>query len=222
MSQQDNVSIEYATLSQSVQWTIRDMIINGAVAPGERINEAHLAKKLGVSRGPIREALSRLQAEGVVTYRANRGMTVSTLSAQDAYEVYTLRGMLEEEAVLIAWPNLTEEDLSDFAKLVDEFKDAAVQKSHRRIVECDTEFHNAVVAASGHSRLLEAHRRLDTVNEVMFTTVSRHIPARIDRVVEIHELLLEALRGGDPKYAARAFRQHYQGALDQLWEHLDK
>lgn len=222
MSEQENVSIEYATLSQSVQRAIRDMIIKGAIAPGERINEVHLAKKLGVSRGPIREALSRLQAEGVLTYHANRGMTVSTLSAQDAYEVYTLRGMLEEEAVLIAWPNLTQEDLCHFAQLVDEFKDAGVQSNPRRIVECDTEFHNAIVTASGHSRLLEAHRRLDTVNEVMFQMVSRHLPARIDRVVEIHELLIDALRGGDAKYAARAFRQHYLGALDQLWEHLEQ
>ena len=104
--------LNHQTLSDNVAGLIRKMIFNGTLKPGERINQAQLAETLNISRGPIREALRMLQNEGLIKHETNRGTFVTTLSSQDAYEIYTLRALLEGEAAQLAIPNLTDKDFT--------------------------------------------------------------------------------------------------------------
>nr|WP_169891058.1 GntR family transcriptional regulator [Litchfieldia alkalitelluris] len=102
--------LDVTNLSDDVAKYIRKRILNGELKPGEKITQSKLAQELKISRGPIREALSKLEHEGLVTHEVNKGTCVTTLSKKDAYEIYTLRGMLESEAAQLSVKHLTTND----------------------------------------------------------------------------------------------------------------
>lgn len=195
---------------------IRKMILNGTLKPGDRVNEVHIAKQLQVSRGPIREALLMLQNEGLVTHEVNKGTAVSILSTQDAYEIYTFRALLEAEAVQLGMANMKEEHLTMLELIIKKFKYALDTSDMEGIVACDIEFHRVIVSMCNHSRLIQAHNQLDSQVGAMFLTISNQVPMRVNRVVEIHQLLLDVLKSKDIERISSELRLHYLLALKQL------
>ena len=208
--------LDHRTLSDNVAQIIRKMILNGELQAGERINQAHLAGKLNISRGPIREALKLLQNEGLIKHETNKGTFVATLSIEDAFEIYTLRALLEGEAAQLALPHLTEQDFKKLENLLDEFYQAMVEQDLEKQAQCDILFHSTIVKASKHNRLINFHKHLDTQVGAMYLTVANQVPLRVEQVVENHRILLDALKTKDRKKIQEKFSGHYTGALKDL------
>lgn len=204
------------TLSDDVAKIIRKMILNGELQAGSWINQAHLAEKFNISRGPIREALKLLQNEGLIKHETNKGTFVATLSDQDAFEIYTLRALIEGEAAQLALRHLTSQDLLELEGYIEEFTEAMHNHDIERQVQCDILFHGKIVAASKHNRLIGIHKNLDTQVGVMYLTIANQVPMRVEQVVHNHRLLLDALQTGDKKKIKKAFSTHYTEALKDL------
>jgi DNA-binding GntR family transcriptional regulator len=208
--------LDQRTLSDDVEKIIRKMILNGELKPGERINQAQLAEKFNISRGPIREALRLLQNEGLIKHTTNKGTFVTTLSKQDAFEIYTLRGLLEGEASQLALPYLTESDFTKLEGLLENFYEAVVEQNLERQAQCDILFHQTIVVTSKHNRLINMHKQLDTQVGAMYLTVANKVPFRINQIVDNHQVLIEALRTKDKNKVRETFSGHYTNALKDL------
>lgn len=208
--------LDQRSLSDDVAQIIRKMILNGEFQAGERINQAHLAEKLSISRGPIREAMKLLQNEGLIKHETNRGTFVATLSQEDAFEIYTLRALLEGEAAQLALPNLTHQDFEKLEDLLSEFYQAMAEKNLEKQAQCDISFHSIIVQASRHNRLITIHKNLDTQVGAMYLTVANQVPLRVEQVVENHRVLLNALRTKNCKEIQEKFSAHYTDALKDL------
>lgn len=208
--------LDQRSLSDDVAQIIRKMILNGELHAGERINQAHLAENLSISRGPIREALKLLQNEGLIKHETNKGTFVATLSKEDAFEIYTLRALLEGEAAQLALPNLTDQDFAKLENLLSEFYEAMVEKNLEKQAQCDILFHSTIVQASRHNRLINIHKHLDTQVGAMYLTVANQVPLRVDAVVENHQILLNSLRTKNCKEIQEKFSGHYTEALKDL------
>ncbi|MFZ3577600.1 GntR family transcriptional regulator [Virgibacillus sp. DJP39] len=208
--------LDHRSLSDDVATIIRKMILNGELNPGGRINQAQLADKFSISRGPIREALKLLENEGLIKHETNRGTFVATLSKQDAFEIYTLRALLEGEAAQLALTHLTEVDFAKLEGLIDQFYHSMKEQDLESQAQCDILFHSTIVAASRHTRLINIHKHLDTQVGAMYLTVANQVPMRVDQVVENHRVLLDALRTKNQKKIKEAFSEHYTTALKDL------
>ncbi|WP_019415455.1 GntR family transcriptional regulator [Paenisporosarcina sp. TG20] len=208
--------LDQRTLSDDVAKIIRKMILNRELQPGERINQAQMAEKLNISRGPIREALKLLQNEGLIKNETNKGTYVTTLSKQDAFEIYTLRALLEGEAAQLALLHLKEDDFIKLEELIDQFYHAMVDQDLERQAQCDILFHSTIVAASKHNRLINIHKHLDTQVGAMYLTVANQVPYRVEKVVKNHRILLDALRTNDCTVIEEAFSEHYNATLKDL------
>lgn len=194
------------------------MILDGTLKPGERINQVQFAEKLNISRGPIREALMLLQNEGLIKHETNRGTFVTTLSKKDAYEIYTLRALLEGEAAQLALPNLKNVEFVRLEELLQEFKIALQEGDLEQEARTDIEFHQIIVQASKHQKLIHMHQQLDTQVGAMFFTVSSMVPQRASLTVEIHQKLLYALHSKDLELVKEEFSNHYINTLKDLSE----
>lgn len=210
------------TLSDDVAKIIRKMILNGELQAGGWINQAQLAEKFNISRGPIREALKLLQNEGLIKHETNKGTFVATLSDQDAFEIYTLRALIEGEAAQLALPHLTSRDLEELEAYIEEFTEAMNNHDIEHQVQCDILFHGKIVEASRHNRLISIHKNLDTQVGVMYLTIANQVPMRVEQVVYNHRILLDALRTRDKRKIKKAFSNHYTEALKDLSKVVSK
>lgn len=211
----------YRTLSEGVESIIRKMILLGELMPGERINEVQLAEQLEMSRGPVREALRRLQSEGLVTYHAHRGTFVAELLDKDAEEVYKLRALLEVGAVKAALPNIRSEHLEHLRQLVQQFEIVRIHHDIDGLIRADLAFHHLLVQLSGNTRLFDMYRLLDTQLGAMYIAVQSKAPTRIENVAQLHLDLVEALESGDEAVICRAFEEHYLSAWKSLVQCTD-
>ncbi|MCY0895060.1 MAG: GntR family transcriptional regulator [Alicyclobacillaceae bacterium] len=208
------------SLTEGATHRIRQMILHGELKPGERINEVHLSRDMQISRGPIREALLILESEGLVTHEVNKGATVTILSSKDAYEIYSLRAILESEAMRIGLPHIRDADYDYLQTVLNQFEQALVSGDVENMVVCDIDFHHGIVQISNHSRLIKAHQQLDPLVGAMFLTISNILPLRLNHVVEIHRVLLEALKSKDSDRVVRELQWHYMKTLEEINTHF--
>ncbi|RZQ61384.1 GntR family transcriptional regulator [Amycolatopsis suaedae] len=201
-------------LADEVADRVRDAIFGGAYAPGAQLREVELAGELGVSRGPVREALLRLEREGLVRSEWHRGATVTTLSDDDVAELDSLRAALERLAVERAVDVATDEDLTALDAVVDRMERAA---GEHEMVRCDIAFHDAVYAAAGHRRLLEAWQAIRSqVHLFLLTRIGVSSADYLAGVPAEHRGLAAALRARDRAAALDLFAEHRRHALEIL------
>jgi DNA-binding GntR family transcriptional regulator len=210
--------LNHRSLSDHVASLLRKMILNGTLKPGERLNQVHLAERMEISRGPLREALRMLQNEGLIKHETNRGTFVTTLSKEDAYEIYTLRGLLESEAAQLAMEHLTLTDFTALTHLLDQFHIASSEKDLEKMAQSDMLFHQKIVSASHHKRLMHMHQQLDIQVGAMFVTMANKVPIRVNQVVENHQILLDSLKTREKETIKKVFSDHYIQALEDLIE----
>jgi DNA-binding GntR family transcriptional regulator len=195
---------------------LRRAILEGEYGPKERLIEEQLAERLGVSRTPIRQALTMLEAEGLVEIEPNKGATVCSFSIEDVWEVYDLRAVLEGHAARRAAGLISDEELRRLAELADEMEGLASRYADheaeiRRLVALNQEFHGTIVAASRNGRLrriVERTVQMPLVYKAFFwygtweRAVSDHY----------HRQILKALEAGDGERAGIVMREHvYEG-----------
>lgn len=195
-------------LANSVAQWIRESILTGQYAPGTQLREAEIARRLDVSRGPVREALLRLEREGLVQTQWHRGATVTSLSEQDAAELSSLRAALDDVAVPLVVA------LGEPARLAAaELAVAAMRTTTNEytMAGLDVQFHDAVFAAAGHRRVESAWRAIR--GQIYLYLVTRVGDRRDEYLADVateHDGLLDALRGGDVQHALDLFHEHHR------------
>lgn len=187
---------------------ILERIRRGEYEPGDRLKAEDIASGLGMSRMPIREALRRLSAEGLLVMRPNRGATVRALTLDDIREIFEMRSVLEGLALRLAVPRVNDRALETLEELLERMErsrhrdDGEWLTHHRR-------FHETACRLSGRPRLVREVSSLHTAIEpyirVWFINSDKPIGANAQRE---HEQILDALRGGDPQKAERVMQHH--------------
>ena len=201
-------------LADEVADSIRDAIFSGAYELGAQLREVELAATLEVSRGPVREALLRLEREGLVRSAWHRGATVMTLSAEDIAELDSLRGALERLAVELVVAHATDDDLDAIDQAANRM--ARAGDAHT-MVRSDIEFHDAVYAAAGHRRLREAWQAIRSqVHLFLLTRVGVSTEDYLSHIPAEHRELVAALRSRDSETALRLFGTHRRHAFELL------
>ncbi|HLT62588.1 MAG TPA: GntR family transcriptional regulator [Microlunatus sp.] len=202
--------IEQSSLADQVAEQLRRMIVLGRLAPGEHLAETALAERFGVSRGPLREALSRLVAEGLVTV-VNKRVRVRTFGADEVRDLFRLRGALE----LLAVDELVERrhgaDLAEAERAAAELARAADTGSGYAVA--DLAFHDALCAASGNHRLVRFWQQLRPTLELL-VAVTGDAGAAPDR--DPHSGLLDRIRAGDAAGVKADLDRHLRDTLDRL------
>lgn len=146
---------DYLPLRDVVFNTLRQAILRGEMEPGERLMEIQLAQKLGVSRTPIREAIRKLELEGLVIMIPRKGAEVAHITEKDMRDVLEVRCTLEELAVLLACKNVNAEHIAALKAANKVFEMAIVSKDVVNIVEADVKFHDAIYAMTNNDRLIQ-------------------------------------------------------------------
>jgi DNA-binding GntR family transcriptional regulator len=201
-------------LADEVADRIREAIFNGAYAPGAQLREVELASALDVSRGPVREALLRLEREGLVRSAWHRGATVTTLSPQDLAELDSLRSALEPLAVEQVIAHASDEEIADIEQAAERM--ARVDDEHE-MVRRDIEFHDLVYAAARHRRLQEAWQAIRSqVHLFLLTRIGLSTDGYLAHIPGEHRELAAALRARDAKAALELFAEHRRHAFDAL------
>lgn len=203
----DGMLLENRTLWQRVHEHLRDEILSNRLQAGTELQETALAESLGVSRGPVREALGRLAAEGLVTVRPRRGAVVRSLSKEEFLEAYQVREALEALAVRLAVPRLSRDELARLQRLTDEMAAWAQRDAVHEFFEANLKFHEAVVQASANRTLQELYRHL--VRQMRpYQMRSLALRGNLRRSVAEHRAILRAARAGDADEAARLMSEH--------------
>ena len=197
----DAARSENVTAQDVVLVSVRQAILSGVLGPGARLRQEELADVFGTSRIPVREALRALEYEGLVTSVPHRGFTVTALDADDVEEVYDLRILLESEAVRLALPLLTDEDLDDLEKLFRVMQDADSPDDQLAARE---QFYLRLYSVTGRPRLvgLIVRLRAEVAGFLSWAT--------IQHTSSIHEHFFEAVRVGDADRAVAHLAGHYQ------------
>jgi DNA-binding GntR family transcriptional regulator len=205
-----------AGLADGVAESIRQAIFDGALELGQRLSEADLAQQLGVSRGPVREALVQLKQEGIVTITQHRGASVVTFSAEDVSELASLRMALELFAVELAVARASDADLDDLAEIAKSLTEAAAAGNEYKLVQLDVRFHDGLYRAAHHDRLWKAWATIRS--QVLLFLLSRRAANDDYRTVAAveHQQILDILRTRDADEARHVIQEHLRGSYDRL------
>lgn len=204
---------DYLPLRDVVFNTLRDAILTGKIEPGERLMELHLARKLGVSRTPIREAIRMLQLEGLAVTVPRKGAQVAKLSEKDLIDVLEIRDALDELAVKSACGKMRDEDFADLQEALEAFENEIKGGDVRAIVEADEAFHNIIYRAADNPRLMTLVQNL---KEQMYRYRYEYIKdnADYDKLIAEHNAIVEGLRSGDKEYVSRVMHTHLKNQMD--------
>lgn len=210
--------IRRETLEDQVYRTLRQTILEGHLKGGERLVQEALASTFGTSRIPVRDALRRLHQEGLVEADERGGYRVATWGPEDVEDVYTLRLLLEPEALRLAGPKLSEEELDELEALQFQMEEAASEGDLDRYVDLNRSFHFFIYEAAGKRRLFQFIQMLWSGLPPL-TPLS--VPGQLDRSNREHRLLVQALRKGAVEEAVHILRRHIRYAMEALLERME-
>jgi len=199
--------------AESLYRTVKDMAILFKFKPGERINEVDLARRLGASRTPLREALNRLVAEGFLVLKQGRGFFCRDLKPREMFELYQFRSVLEVAAVRLACEQATEEEVMELADFLDKTGPEEDGRSSEELVALDEYFHEKIMALS---RNMEMSRTLKNINARIKFFRWADMDSRRENTQTEHRAILQALQVRDADLAARHMHAHITRRLDQI------
>lgn len=202
-------------MGDSVADVVREMIVDGRLPPGRRVNEVHLAAALGVSRTPLREALNRLTAEGALTSVPRQGFHVCALTVEELEQIYPIRALLDPEALRLA--GLPPPGRLKHLQALNERIGAAREPD--AVVGLDDQWHLELVADCPNPVLLGLIRQFIRRTRRYELALMRERPS-VRRAVEAHRRILHALRRGDLDAACDALRRNLQGGEAAIIEWL--
>ena len=200
---------EYLPLRDVVFNTLRQAILRGELQPGERLMEIQLAQRLGVSRTPVREAIRKMELEGLVLMIPRRGAEVAEITRQDLEDVLEVRAALEELAVKDACEHITDEQLQDLKKAANEFKRSLEGTDLVACAEADIHFHEIIYAATNNKRLVQM---LNNLREQMYRYRMENLKDKrtYRTLVEEHDAIRRALKKHDKEKAGAAINVHIE------------
>ena len=198
---------EYLPLRDVVFNTLRQAIITGEFAPGERLMEIALANRLGVSRTPVREAIRKLELEGLVVMIPRKGADVAKITEKDLRDVLEVRSSLEELAAELAAERMNDEVKEKLEKALKEFEEAIESDDNAAIADSDVDFHDVIFEATGNARLIQIinnlreqmyRYRLEYVKDTEYHTV----------LLNEHRELAKAMVEGRKEDARKIMKRH--------------
>lgn len=204
-----NQNDEFLPLRDVVFNTLRNAILTGELEPGERLMEIKLADKLGVSRTPIREAIRKLELEGLVVMTPRKSAEVARITAEDLKDVLEVRKVLECLAVDLSCDNITDEIISRLEENLVSFREAVKKNDIRRIAIIDVEFHEIIYESTGNKRLIQI---LNNLREQMYRYRFEYIKdkATRDSLANEHRAIIDALAERKREEGKQAILKHIE------------
>ena len=203
------------SLEEGVFKKLEDEILSGSLKRGDTLQEISLAKRLGVSRTPVRGALHRLAEDGLIEIAPNRGAVVVGIEREDLIDIYKMRMRLEGLASSEAANKISEEDKKRLVDSVELSEFYLYKKDIEHLKELDSEFHNIIYRASGNrplaKTLSELHRNIQKYRKLSLT-----VPERLEKSIREHREILTAIENGNAREADRLTEEHISAALDNL------
>ena len=207
------------SLPTLVQEEIIRMIREGELSTGDKLNEVALASRLGVSRGPVREAFRTLVESGMLHQERNRGVFVRTLTVDEAIEIYAVRKSLERLVGESVAARVTDDEIAALERLVERMEAAARSRDIRRYYPLNLAFHETLLDLSGNGKLIAMSRRL--IDELhLFRRRSLVQGGGMAVSNDEHRRILNAVAGRDPKAAGEALAGHVEEAQARLLKSL--
>lgn len=212
-------STQHGVTGARIAGSLRDAILDGGYAPGERIRQEELAEQSGASRVPVREALRMLEAEGLVTLVANTGAWVSSLSVAECHELYQMRERLEPLLLRVNVPLLSEETVQQLGALAGKMEATGDVEEFLRL---DREFHLSALDVARTTVLGDTVRSLWNRTQHYRRAVTRRYFEQGDRSVHHdHHLIVDALRRRDDEEAEQVLARHIRRSRLELLQHPD-
>lgn len=195
---------------------IRDAIFAGELKPGDRIIETYWAKELGVSQGPVREAIRDLEAQGLVETVPFKGSRVRSLTEKDIQDNYSVRICLESKSLRDAITMLTDDQLGELtehlSEILQQMDDCANRGDLREFTECDTAFHRAIIDATGNMVLLRLWEQCNMRN--WFTVSALTDAESLKQLQSGHQKIFSAICGKNVKEATSTLENHLTKLMD--------
>ncbi len=212
---------EYKPLRDIVFETLKEAILKGKLEPRERLMEIQLADQLGVSRTPVREAIRKLELEGLVIMEPRKGAYVSDISYADIIDTLEVREALETYAVRLAIEKGAAERIGELEELNIEFEKAYEEEDIQKMVKYDTEIHNMIVELSGNKKLISF---MDALNEIMqrFRLIYFNETYNPEVIIREHKEVFEAINSGDKERSVNAMTSHLSTLKDDIKEVFNK
>ena len=219
---QENLQVnmdEFLPLRDVVFNTLRQAILTGELKPGERLMEIHLANRLGVSRTPIREAIRKLELEGLVTMIPRRGAEVAQITEKSLKDVLEVRRALDALSVELACDRIEEEELTALSKACSAFAEATKTKDPKKIAQADVALHDIIVKATDNSRLIQL---VNNLSEQMYRYRFEYIKDESThaQLIEEHRIIFESIRRNDKETAAKTARLHIDNQESSIMKQI--
>lgn len=201
---------EYLPLRDVVFNTLRQAILRGELKPGERLMELKLANKLGVSRTPIREAIRKLELEGLVVMSPRKGAEVAEITEDNLRDVLEVRGALEELAMELACERIENQDIAKLKRAAEDFKMVLTSDDITKIAEADVAFHDIIYMTTKNKRLIQL---LNNIREQMYRYRVEYLKQKecYQQLIKEHNEMIIALMDRDKELAVKITKSHIVG-----------
>jgi DNA-binding GntR family transcriptional regulator len=186
---------------------LREAILNGELPPGTKLVEQAISTQMAISKTPVREAIRELAQEGLILFKARRGISVIDFSEKDINELVTLRSSLEVLGVRLARENLSAEDFGTLGSILNRIVESERKHSYSELSDLDIEFHQFIIEKSGNKRLVKAWKDIASQMHVLFRMI-RYFEFSDTYMSMMHKELIEALASGSREEYERKFRAH--------------
>lgn len=208
---------EYLPLRDVVFNTLRQAILRGELKPGERLMEIQLANKLGVSRTPIREAIRKLELEGLVLMIPRKGAEVADITEKSLLDVLEVRRALEELSAQLACDRITEEEILELKVAAEEFKKVLKSSDVTEIAEADVRFHDVIYLATKNQKLISL---LNNLREQMYRYRVEYLKKEevYEQLIREHEEIIEHISRREKDEATRIVCQHIDNQMDTVMD----
>ncbi len=210
---------EYLPLRDVVFKTLRQEILTGKLKPGERLMEIQLANRLGVSRTPIREAIRKLELDGLVIMIPRRGAEVAQITLKDLKDVMEVRCALDVLAIELACERMERDERSKLYQACENFREAVKTKDTRKLAEADVAFHDAIVLSTGNTRLIQL---VSNLSEQMYRYRFEYLKDATshEMLQQEHMEMYQSILKKDKAAAASVVRKHINNQEEAIIKQL--
>lgn len=212
---------DYPSRTERVYNILLEKIIKQKFIPGERLVERDLAEMLGVSKTPVREALGRLEKEGLVYGVPYRGVFVARISPKDVLEIYDLREVIEGLGAWSAAEKINKEHIEQLNSIIQSSGDCVKKNDLECYSSLDLKFHNLLAAISGNERLSQIMQLLRNQTRILMST-SVKLPGRVKVSLDDHKKIVEAVVRQDAKLAEKLAREHVRKTKEAILDWLEE
>lgn len=209
--------VRRTSLTSLVADAVENLILSGELPPGSKLNEATIADRFAVSRGPLREAFGMLEECGLIRQEKNRGAYVRTIDLDEAAEIYDVRAGLDATAGRLLAMRITEEQIDALRALTDEMQEVVSREDVDRFHTLNLAFHERVIDFVGNRSLSKVYDRL-VKQLALFRRRSLLLPRAIPRFADEHSAIVACLAGRNPVASAEALYLHAMGGKARMLE----